>query len=72
MGSKGDDAQKKDVEIFLRVKPVKNPSRRVIVDTLENKIEFNVPRAESAGLVNNKKEQASSFLLHLCPVLLAS
>lgn len=45
-----------NIDIYLRVKPVKAISKRMILDSLENKIEFNLPRDVHAGLVNNQRE----------------
>ncbi|EFJ44922.1 Kif6 type kinesin-like protein, partial [Volvox carteri f. nagariensis] len=44
------------IDIYVRIKPVPRPSPRLVVDTSENKIEFNIPKNESAGLVNNQRE----------------
>lgn len=52
--SKGAEAA--SIDIFVRVKPVPKASPRLAVDTLENKVEFNIPRDVAAGLVNNQKE----------------
>ncbi|KAG2448578.1 hypothetical protein HYH02_006469 [Chlamydomonas schloesseri] len=44
------------IDIFVRIKPVSKPSPRLAIDNLENKVEFNIPRNEAAGLVNNQRE----------------
>ncbi|GLI60663.1 hypothetical protein VaNZ11_002864, partial [Volvox africanus] len=44
------------IDIYVRIKPVQRASPRLVVDTNENKIEFNIPRNEAAGLVNNQRE----------------
>ncbi|EFJ44921.1 Kif6 type kinesin-like protein [Volvox carteri f. nagariensis] len=44
------------IDIYVRIKPVRRPSPRLVVDTSENKIEFIIPRNESARLVNNQRE----------------
>ncbi|KAG2496239.1 hypothetical protein HYH03_005837 [Edaphochlamys debaryana] len=44
------------IDIYVRIKPVQKPSPKLIVDTLENKLEFNIPRNEAAGLINNQRE----------------
>ncbi|PNW88606.1 hypothetical protein CHLRE_01g036800v5 [Chlamydomonas reinhardtii] len=44
------------IDIFVRVKPVPKPSPRLGIDNSENKVEFNIPRNEAAGLVNNQRE----------------
>ncbi len=38
-----------NISVFLRLKPVSNPSNRVLVDMAANKAEFVVPREASAG-----------------------
>ena len=37
------------IDIFLRVRPVKQPSACLGLDTSENKVEFNIPRTASQG-----------------------
>ncbi|KXZ55340.1 KLP1 protein [Gonium pectorale] len=44
------------IDIFVRIKPVPKASNRLVIDTSENKVEFNIPRNESAGIVNNQRE----------------
>ncbi|GIM04993.1 hypothetical protein Vretimale_9468, partial [Volvox reticuliferus] len=44
------------IDIYVRIKPVPRASPRLAIDTTENKIEFNIPRNEAAGLVNNQRE----------------
>ncbi len=44
------------IDIFVRIKPVARASPRLALDTSENKLEFNIPRNEAAGLVNNQRE----------------
>ncbi len=53
MAAKGENT---NIEIFLRIKPVKRPSDRVVVDTSENKLEFVIPRDEAQGYINNQRE----------------
>ncbi|PNG99849.1 Kinesin-like protein KIF6, partial [Tetrabaena socialis] len=48
--------QVEGIDIYVRIKPVPKASNRLVVDNAENKIEFNIPRNESAGLVNNQRE----------------
>uniref|UniRef100_A0A7R9YQE6 Kinesin-like protein n=1 Tax=Chlamydomonas euryale TaxID=1486919 RepID=A0A7R9YQE6_9CHLO len=45
-----------NIDIFLRVRPVKRPSERLCVDTEENRVEFKTPRDSTQGYVNNQRE----------------
>jgi hypothetical protein len=38
-----------NIDIFLRVRPVKQPSSQVTVDNEEHKVEFNIPKDASSG-----------------------
>eukprot|EP00879_Flechtneria_rotunda_P025732 GHRR01027371.1.p1 GENE.GHRR01027371.1~~GHRR01027371.1.p1 ORF type:complete len:323 (+),score=74.77 GHRR01027371.1:204-1172(+) len=46
-----------NIDIFLRIKPVPRPTNRILVDSLEGKVEFNIPRDAAAGLINNSRER---------------
>lgn len=37
------------IDIFLRVRPVKQPSACLALDAAEHKVEFNIPRTASQG-----------------------
>lgn len=45
-----------NVEIFLRIKPVKHQTDKIVLDAHENKVEFVIPRDVAQGLVNNQRE----------------
>eukprot|EP00775_Hariotina_reticulata_P013682 gene13682-13804_t len=47
----------KQIDIFLRVKPVLKPTDRITLDNLESTVAFNIPRDSAAGLINNSKER---------------
>ncbi|DBA74016.1 TPA: hypothetical protein ACH3X1_010839 [Trebouxia sp. C0004] len=44
------------IDIYLRVRPVKQASACLALDPSENKVEFNIPRTASQGYVNNQRE----------------
>lgn len=46
---------KSNVEIYLRVRPNNKTPRNSAVDCASNTIEFNLPRDDSGGLVNNQR-----------------
>ena len=62
MGKGGKDASKasggesRNIEIFLRLKPVQRPAKAMTTDAMENIVTFNVPKDDSAGYVNNQRE----------------
>jgi len=39
----------KQIDIFLRVKPVTRPTDRITLDSLESTVAFNIPRDSAAG-----------------------
>ena len=45
-----------NIDIFLRVKPDKRASPNILIDSSENKLDFQIPRDVSQGLVNNQRE----------------
>lgn len=45
-----------NVEIFLRIKPVKHQTDKIVLNAHENKVEFVIPRDVAQGLVNNQRE----------------
>lgn len=51
--SKGESS---NIDIFVRIKPVDRPSSRLLVDSSEGRVEFNLPRDAAAGFVNNQRE----------------
>lgn len=55
-GGGGGGGDNSNIDIFLRVRPVKSPSNRLIVDQTENRVEFNIPRDARDGYVNNQRE----------------
>ena len=46
-----------NVEIYLRLKPVRAPSPCVSIDVSENQCVFDIPRDDLAGYVNNQREK---------------
>ncbi|DBA83158.1 TPA: hypothetical protein ACH3X2_006681 [Trebouxia sp. C0005] len=44
------------IDIYLRVRPVKQASACLALDSSENRLEFNIPRTASQGYVNNQRE----------------
>ncbi|KAG1675136.1 hypothetical protein FOA52_003359 [Chlamydomonas sp. UWO 241] len=45
-----------NIDIFLRIRPVKRASDRLVVDSLESKVDFVIPRDEAQGYINNQRE----------------
>ena len=47
--SKKQVGENSNIDIFIRIRPVAKPSANLLCDTVENKVDFAVPRSVSAG-----------------------
>eukprot|EP00898_Chlorokybus_atmophyticus_P000863 jgi/Chlat1/1778/Chrsp134S02115 len=53
----GDSNSNGNIEIYLRVRPVKSPSERMSTDPTEGQVRFSIPREATAGFINNTRER---------------
>lgn len=47
---------KEGIQIYLRVRPTGKPTDKLSIDEIDNAAEFNIPRSQLSGYVNNARE----------------
>ena len=55
-GGGGGGPRDTSIDIFLRVRPVGNPSENFRADPLESAVDITLPKDVAAGYVNNQRE----------------